>query len=570
MAYNINKYNGSLLTSISDGTADSTSTNLTLPGPNYIGYGQQLNENLVYLLENFASDTAPIGHNLLGQLWFDTQHQSLNVFTNQGYTPVSGAVISKSQPTSPKNGEFWLNTSTNQLFVCFSGAFNLIGPNYTSSMGTSGAIPLTVEDLNVTGVTHNIIQLQFGNIILAIFSSDSAFSPRSAITGFPVIYPGITINNSLLSGSAQLYTNANTATYLPTDTTITNIISEVEALASALYSIQPTINSTVQAANVSLTSFINYEISTVNTLITDSIQTLNSTANAIIANTNAIASSLTADINQVYSDFVANISIINSGLTGVTAEWKANAVAQQQQINMLVAGAYSNANVANYLPSYNGAISAATITATTPAYNDISNSVATTAYVNSVVPRGVIWMWNSSTNTIPAGWQLCDGSNRTPDLRGQFIIGAGGAYNVGATGGASSFTIGVDNLPSHAHAISLSATTGAAGGHSHSVSSSSTSVVNDPGHFHSSPGKGAPNGGGVSGAFDSFRNPPGYPTTTEFTGITVTTSTSTSLSAVGDHSHLFSVTGTTSSTGSGTSIDNRPPFYALCYIQKMY
>jgi hypothetical protein len=583
MSYTINKYNGSILTSIPDGAADTSATNLTLPGPNYVGYGQNLNENLVYLLENFASNSAPIGTNLQGQLWFDTYHQNLNVFTSQGYVPVSGVVLGSSQPVAPKDGEFWLNSSTNQLYISRSGVYKLIGPNYTSAMGVSGAIPVTMNDLNVPGVTHNVVQLQFGNIVLATLSSDTAFVPSPVPLGFPQIYPGLTINNSLISGSAQLYTNANTAAYLAsgTDATINRINSNLTSISSNLNLVLTSANALITSSNIALTSFIDGRVSTINTILNDSVQTLNNTANAIVANTNAIAANLTANINQVYSDFVTNIATINSDLSGVTTAWTANAAIQQAQINNLSASAYTNANVATYLTSNNN-ISAGTITATTPAYNDNSTQVATTAYVNSVVPRGVIWMWNSSAATIPTGWQLCNGSNGTPDLRGQFIVastGDTGAYITGNTGGTSSFTVGVNNLPSHTHAISIGATTGAGGGHSHTASSSSTSVVNDPGHTHLFPGDDQLVNSGVvtsAGAFnyDAVSTLSGggqiYHTSSATTGITTTTSTSTSLSAVGDHTHSLSITGNTGSTGAGTAIDNRPPYYALCYIQKMY
>jgi hypothetical protein len=70
MPYTINNYDGTLLTTINDGTKDTT-TSLILAGPNFVGYGQYLNENLVYLLENFAGNTAPAGINLQCQLWFN-------------------------------------------------------------------------------------------------------------------------------------------------------------------------------------------------------------------------------------------------------------------------------------------------------------------------------------------------------------------------------------------------------------------------------------------------------------------------------------------------------------------
>ena len=40
------------------------------------------------------------------------------------------------------------------------------------------------------------------------------------------------------------------------------------------------------------------------------------------------------------------------------------------------------------------------------------------------VPHGVIVMWAGSLSDIPDGWQLCDGTNDTPDLTNKFIKGA--------------------------------------------------------------------------------------------------------------------------------------------------
>ena len=48
--------------------------------------------------------------------------------------------------------------------------------------------------------------------------------------------------------------------------------------------------------------------------------------------------------------------------------------------------------------------------------------------------------WYGSVVSIPSGWHLCDGSVGTPDLRGKFIVGAGGTYDPGDTGGADSQT----------------------------------------------------------------------------------------------------------------------------------
>lgn len=46
---------------------------------------------------------------------------------------------------------------------------------------------------------------------------------------------------------------------------------------------------------------------------------------------------------------------------------------------------------------------------------------------------GIIVLWYGAIVDIPAGWQLCDGTNGTPDLRNKFIAGAGDTYAVDDT-----------------------------------------------------------------------------------------------------------------------------------------
>ena len=66
-------------------------------------------------------------------------------------------------------------------------------------------------------------------------------------------------------------------------------------------------------------------------------------------------------------------------------------------------------------------------------------------------PIGSIIMWSGATNNIPTGWVLCDGKNGTPDLRGRFVIGAGGNYAVSAKGGAETVKLELKHIPPHTH-----------------------------------------------------------------------------------------------------------------------
>lgn len=54
-----------------------------------------------------------------------------------------------------------------------------------------------------------------------------------------------------------------------------------------------------------------------------------------------------------------------------------------------------------------------------------------------MVPLGGIIQWSGAIVDIPTGWQLCDGSNNTPDLRGKFVRGAGPVDPVDELGGTN-------------------------------------------------------------------------------------------------------------------------------------
>jgi hypothetical protein len=563
MAYTITKSDGSTLTTIADGLLDRT-TSLSLPGPNYVGYGQILNENLVYLLENFAGNSAPTSNNLQGQLWFDKFHQNLKVFTSQGYISVSGISVGTVEPVAAQDGNIWFNTATNQMFMYSENSWNLIGPEYTKSQGVSGAVPVTISDQNAP---HNVVQLQYGSTVLATLSSDNVFVPASPINGFSKIYPGLTINETLINGSAQFYANANAAAYLPSDPTIQSLHNNIAQVNSALLSNVLALGNAVTTANLGMLNYVNTQINSMNLALVSGISAAENSANTAISALQQNTNSQIANLQTVTSGIQANVTAANAVMVATTSSVNSNIAAHQTQINTLIAGAYTNANVANYLPVYGGNIAAASVTASAPAWppaqaGAYDNQVATTTYVNSVLPRGAIIMWGGPIGNIPAGWQLCNGSNGTPDLRNQFVMGAGNNFGVGATGGAASVALSNINLPAHVHGLGSGATVIISG-----TTGSGKASLTDPGHFHGSqydnrtPGSIDSNGAGDEIGGKGFNWT--FPTTTATTGITDS-----------GHTHSFSGTGSlsgnTNSAGSGTAFSTMPPFYALCYIQKMY
>ena len=195
MAYTINKTDGTILATVADGQIDTLSSDLTLIGKNYSGFGESLNENLVKLLENFSNAAAPT-HPIRGQIWFDVTESKLKVYNGTGFVPVSSATISGTRPTSLGVGDLWFNNVDKQLYFYDGTNTILLGPDYSVGQGVSGLRVASILDtLNQNRV---VTYLYTNGILLGIFSKDS-FTPKLAIDGFSGnIQPGF--NASTLSG----------------------------------------------------------------------------------------------------------------------------------------------------------------------------------------------------------------------------------------------------------------------------------------------------------------------------------------------------------------------------------
>jgi hypothetical protein len=199
MAYTINHYSGASLTTVADGTVDTT-TDLTLVGKNYAGYGQIQNENFVYLLENFANSSSP-SNPLTGQIWFDSGTSKLKFWDGTQFRTTGGAEIGTTAPTGLTQGDFWFDTSTNQLFAWTGTSYVLVGPQAVAGSSTTEMLSTSVKDTN--GTAHTVIEAIDNGQIIFVISADSEFTLDSTInpiTGFTQIQQGVTLcytnNNS--------------------------------------------------------------------------------------------------------------------------------------------------------------------------------------------------------------------------------------------------------------------------------------------------------------------------------------------------------------------------------------
>lgn len=210
MAYTISKTDGSVLTTIADGTVDTT-TNLTLIGKNYAGYGDFLNENLIRLLENAANTTPPVAP-VAGQLWWDKSTYLLKVYTGTAFKTVSSSTAQGTAPTTAVVGDLWWDTTNNQLNVYNGASFTLVGPAFTTGTGTSGTQVGTIVD-NATG-SHVAVNVFVQNTQVAIISKDATYTPQTPITGFTTIKPGFNLVSTSTVAGAAYYGTASDASAL--------------------------------------------------------------------------------------------------------------------------------------------------------------------------------------------------------------------------------------------------------------------------------------------------------------------------------------------------------------------
>ena len=138
----------------------------------------------------------------------------------------------------------------------------------------------------------------------------------------------------------------------------------------------------------------------------------------------------------------------------------------------------------------------------------------------AAIPVGVILMWSGAVAAIPAGWNLCDGTNGTIDLGNKFIRSG---TSVGTTGGADTVTLtGAESgLQSHSHGVS------------------------DPGHTHSWSGSNSQ----YAGSYPGSQNSTGYTASTGSATTGVSVSTVSASDASSAHQYM-------------------PAYYELAYIQK--
>jgi hypothetical protein len=214
MAYQVNKFNGTLIATVEDGVIDTT-TDLRFIGKNYAGYGEVQNENFLHLMENFANTTAP-PKAVVGQIWYDSANSKLKFYNGSKFKTANGAEVSTIAPSGLAVGEFWWDSSAKQLYTYSGTDFVLVGPVASPELGTSSVSAVVVKD--TLNNNHTILKMIASGEVVALINNDDAFTlnPTSKppeLVNFTngAVKKGITLRSTNSSGVSSNYIYWGTA-----------------------------------------------------------------------------------------------------------------------------------------------------------------------------------------------------------------------------------------------------------------------------------------------------------------------------------------------------------------------
>lgn len=239
MAYSIVKSDGTILTTIPDGTINTTVTSLGLPGRNYAGYGQSMDTNFVHILENFSASTPP-PNPLRGQLWFNTNNSTLYVCPIDGESNALAwlSLTSSSSGSTSTFGNVTVtgNIAANNASVSQTVSANLATVSYLTVSADANVSNAAITAANIGTTTSSVVTTGAATTagtltgVWTVNGGDGTLNSSAIIlnTG------GISISNSaganlygircdkyMYANGTPItfdgsYGNANVAAYLPT------------------------------------------------------------------------------------------------------------------------------------------------------------------------------------------------------------------------------------------------------------------------------------------------------------------------------------------------------------------
>lgn len=197
MAYTILKSDGTTLTSIADGTINTTACSVGLPGRNYAGYGNVLDTNFVHIMENFAN-TSPPPNPIQGQLWYNTNNNTLNICPTD-YISNANAWLTLAQSGSSGTTTFGTLVVTGNITANNAAITNAITADTITVRLATVTSNATIANATIT--TGNVSTLNTQII------STGANATTGTLTGTWTLNGGGTANS--INGTSLLVQNGN-------------------------------------------------------------------------------------------------------------------------------------------------------------------------------------------------------------------------------------------------------------------------------------------------------------------------------------------------------------------------
>lgn len=216
MPYSINKSDGTPLVTVQDNTVNTTASSLTLIGRNSVNFGQAIDQDFVYLLQNFAATTPP-SNPLIGQLYYNTYSSSLTLFDGAQWrsvvSPFDGTSGTATALVGPNNVSVSITVSQNQIISISSATY--IAPSSLPSYIVIDDTRYYLNSLFPGGIYPGI------NLATGVQLTGTASSANSFTTGRTIALTGVANGNVVFDGSTDVELNVSFANVYVGNTNVT-------------------------------------------------------------------------------------------------------------------------------------------------------------------------------------------------------------------------------------------------------------------------------------------------------------------------------------------------------------
>lgn len=335
MSYVINNSRGNIVAVVPDGTINTTATSINLVGRGVTPYGLPENENYVYLLENFASSTAPLAP-VLGQLWYNSSSDIISAYnTSNAWIALASQTYVQDQKVSPTftgtpnapTADYGTN-STQLATTAFVQA-----EKFSPTLTGIPIAPTAISSASNTQIaTTAFVQAQkvnpifTGNVIVptATYGNNSTLAATTAFVQGEKVSPAFTgvpttptaspgTNNTQIATTA--YTDAAVTAY---NLTVTTTYAPLTSPTFIGIPRAPTAAFNANTTQIATTEFVQQEKTSPVFTGTPTAPTASTGTNTTQIATTAFVYNITGNLGTMSQQNANAVAITGGSITGIT------------------------------------------------------------------------------------------------------------------------------------------------------------------------------------------------------------------------------------------------------------